>query len=170
MAKYLGNNAGKIKEVQPITTSGGVADASKIAQTDGTGRFDLSLMPVGVAAEVTVCTAYEGLAAGDFINLFLDGGVIKAQKADATTNAKPAHGFVISNVSIGNPATVYGVSNKNTVVAAAMTIGSDYWLTTTPGLISLTAPSASGNIVQLIGRAETTAAIVFSNYLYYELV
>lgn len=170
MAKYIANNSGKLKEVQPISSSAGGADASKMVQTDGTGKLDVSFMPVGVGAEVTVCEAFEALTAGDFVNLFLSGGVIKAQKADATTNAKPAYGFVLENVLITASATVYGISNKNTVVAAALTIGSDYWLSTTPGILTATAPSATGNIVQLIGRAETVAAIILSNVTHYELI
>jgi hypothetical protein len=170
MAKYIANSSGRLKEVQPISSSAGGGDASKMVQTDGTGKLDISFMPVGVGAEVTVCPAFEALTAGDFINLFLSGGVIKAQKADATTNAKPAHGFVLSNVLITDPATVFGISNKNTVVAAALTIGTDYWLSTTPGILTATSPSATGNIVQWIGRAETTAAIILSNVTYYELI
>ena len=162
MAKYLADSSGKLTEVQPITTSAGVADASKIAQTDSTGRFDISLMPVGIGAEVSVLASFENLTAGNFCNIFSDSGTPKARKADATTNAKPAHGFVLSNVTAPANATVYGISGKNTALSS-LTIGADYWLATTAGGVTATAPSSAGNWVQELGTAESATEMVFSN-------
>ena len=136
--------------------------ANAIVAADATGKIDISFMPTGVGAEVVVCVTSENLTAGDFVNLYLNGGVITARKADATTNAKPAHGFVTANVTSPANATVYMESNTNTAVTG-LTIGSDYWLSTTPGGVTTTAPSAAGNIVQYIGRATLTTAIPFIN-------
>src|SRR5438552_291653 len=97
--KYLAAISGRIKEVFGLVVSTGAPDANKIVALDATGHLDVSLMPSGVSAEVTVAAAFENLAAGDFVNLFLSGGVIQARKADASTNAKPAHGFVLANVT-----------------------------------------------------------------------
>lgn len=160
--KYVALITGRLKEVLGLVISTGAPDANKIVAVDASGKLDISVMPVGVGAEVTVAASFENLIAGDFVNLFLSGGVIKVQKADATTNAKPAHGFVLANVTSPANATVYRISNENTAITG-LTIGSDYFLSTTPGTITTTAPSASGNIVQPIGRATLTTAIVFSN-------
>lgn len=160
--KYIASIAGRLKEVFGLVVSTGAPDANKIVAVDATGKLDISLMPAGVTTEVTVCASFENLTAGNFVNLFLSGGVIQARLADATTNAKPAHGFVLANVTSPANATVYRLSTTNTAVSG-LTIGSDYYLTTTPGAISTTPPSASGNIVQPLGRATLATSIVFAN-------
>lgn len=170
MSKYFANTSGKLKEVQPITTSAGAGDASKLVQTDSAGKFDISLMPVGVGAEVTVAASSENLSAGNWVNLYSNAGTINVRKADATANTKPCHGFVIAGVTSPANATVYGISNKNTGVTG-LTVGSDYFLDTTAGAGTTTAPSATGNVVQFLGRAETTTAIVLVTGTYdFELI
>lgn len=166
MAKYFADVSGIMTEVTPISTSAGAGDASKIPQTDSTGRLDISFMPVGVGAEVTVAASSENLSAGNFVNLYNNAGAINVRKADATGATKPAYGFVLAGVTSPANATVYSISNKNTAVSA-LTVGSIYYLDTTAGAINTTAPSASGNIVQKIGIAETAAAIVFLNDTYW---
>jgi hypothetical protein len=147
-------------------TSAGVADANKIPALDATGRLDISLMPTGVTQEVTVCASFENLTAGDFVNLFLSGGVIQARKADATTNGKPAHGFVLANVVSPANATVFRESSDNTALAG-LTIGSDYYLSTTAGGVTVTPPPAAGNIVQALGTADSASSMVFTNEKFY---
>jgi hypothetical protein len=166
--KYLAVVTGKVKEIFATIISTGVTEANKIVALGADGLLDVSVMPVGIAAELTVCPCTEDLTAGDFVNLYLSGGVIKARKADATNNSKPAHGFVLANVVNGNNASVYRVSQTNTALAG-LTIGSDYWLHTTPGAITTVPPGAAGNIVQYIGRAGSATAIVFSNETYVEI-
>lgn len=160
--KYIAAISGRLKEVFGLVVSTGAPDADKIVAVDAAGKLDISLMPTGVGAEVTVAASFENLTAGDFVNLFLNAGVIKARKADATSNAKPAHGFVTANVTAPANATVFRISNANTAVAA-LTIGSDYFLSTTPGSLTATPPSAAGNIVQALGRATVATSIVFTN-------
>ncbi len=169
MAKYLKNAAGKITEEQPITTSAGAGDAAKIPQTDSSGRIDISLMPVGLGAEVVVAPASENLVAGDFVHLHNNGGALNVRKADATTNAKPANGFVLANVTSAANATVYLLSQTNTA-RSGLTIGSEYYLSTTAGGVTTTAPSATGNIVQRLGVAVSATAIVFDNTVTVELI
>lgn len=109
MAKYIQDTSGKLIEVQPITTSAGVGDANKIAQTDSTGRWDISLMPVGIGAEVSLLPTSESLVAGNFVNIYNLTGTATARKADATTNAKPAQGFTLASVTSPATATIYMV-------------------------------------------------------------
>ena len=164
--KYLALISGRLKEVFGLVVSSGAPDANKIVALDAAGKLDASVLPAGVSAEVTVCASFENLTAGDFVNLFLDSAVIKARKADATTNAKPAHGFVLANVTAPANATVYRISTANTALTG-LTIGSDYWLSTTPGAATTTPPSATGNIVQELGRATLTTSMVFANEKFY---
>lgn len=157
-SRYINVVAGKLKQIVASVT--GTADA--IPAGDSTGKLDISWMPTGVGAEVLVCATSENLAAGDFVNIYLNAGVITARKADATNNTKPAHGFVLSAVTSPANATVYFESNTNTAVTG-LTIGSDYYLGTTAGTITTTPPAAAGNIIQFIGRAQLTTAINFIN-------
>ena len=166
--KYIANSAGKLKEVSAAQTSSGAPDANKIVALDSSGLLDVSLMPAGVGAEVVVKPASENLLAGDFVNFYNNGGVLNVRKVDASTNAKPADGFVLSNVTSPANATVYLISGQNTALTG-LTVGADYWLSTTPGIISATAPSASGNIVQRLGKAKSATEFVFENQEYFEL-
>lgn len=162
--KFLQLVSGKLKEVFASATT--VANA--IAAMDSTGRLDIGMMPVGVGAEVTVCVTSENLVAGNFVNLYLNGGVITARKADATTNGKQANGFTLANVTSPASATIFRISNTNTALSG-LTIGSDYYLSTTAGGVTTTPPSTAGNIVQYLGIASLTTEIVFSNVITVEV-
>jgi hypothetical protein len=162
--RFLALVSGKMKQI--VASVIGTVDAIPAGGADG--RLDVSWMPVGIAPEVTVCDATENLSAGDFVNLFLSGGVIKCRKADATTNGKPAHGFVLGSVTSGTSATVYRISNTNTSLTG-LTIGADYYLHTTAGGVTATPPSAAGNVVQYLGRASSATELVFENTMTVEV-
>lgn len=169
MAKFLANSSGLKIEVQPVTTSAGAGDASKMAQLDSAGKWDISLMPTGVGAEVVVAASSENLTAGNWVNLYDNAGTINVRKADATTNAKPAHGFVIASVTSPANATVYLISGQNSATSGK-TVGAKQWLSTTAGASTETAPSAAGNIVQLLGVATSATNVIFTGWDYFELV
>ena len=162
MAKYFADVSGKMTEVQPVSASAGAGDSGKIAQLDSTGRWDVSMMPAGIGAEVSVVVTSENLTAGNFCNLYNNAGVATARKADATTISKPAHGFTLASITSPASVTMYGISTKNTALTA-LTVGTDYWLATTAGGVTATSPSASGNYVQELGTSESATAMVFSN-------
>lgn len=166
--KYIANNAGKLKEVEATVITTGASDAGKIIALDSAGLIDASLMPAGVGAEVVVAASSENLTAGDFVNLHNNGGTINVRKADASNNTKPADGFVLANVTSPANATVYLISGQNTAVSG-LTVGADYYLSTTPGLVTATAPSGTGNIVQRLGKARSATSLIFENQNYYEL-
>ncbi|MBC7426717.1 MAG: hypothetical protein H7321_09300 [Bacteroidia bacterium] len=162
--KFLRLISGKVKEIYAAV----VATADSIVATDATGRIDVSFLPVGVGAEVFTAVASEALLAGDFVNVYSNAGVLNARKADATTNTKPANGFVLANVASAGVATVYIIGQLNSAIAG-LTVGSEYFLSTTPGTITVTSPSATGNISQFIGRADKVTEIPFSNVTYIEI-
>lgn len=159
--KYIKDSSGQLTEQEATITSTGVSEAGDIVALDSTGRLSLTFMPVGVAAEVTVAPASENLTAGNFVNIWNDGGTVKIRKADATAAGKEANGFVLANVTAPADATVYGPSNKNTALSA-LTLAGVYYLATTAGGVTATAPSAAGNLVQRLGRAESATELVFS--------
>lgn len=185
--KYLRNLAGQIAEVFALTTSAGAADADalvalnangvldlsitngkvqstgasdsgKLAALDGSGRLDVSVMPVGLGADTCSATASESLAAGDFVNIYNNGGVVTMRKADATTNGKPANGFVLAAVSQNNVGQAY-LAGQNTAVTGQ--VAGEVFLQITAGKAGATVPSASGNAVQSVGVAVSATSIEF---------
>lgn len=159
MDKYLYDNAGQHTEKAALATSAGAGDSGKIPGLDGSGRLDSSFMPVGVEIETQTVVASEALSAGDFVNLWLTGGVLKVRKADATAAGKEANGFVLTAVSSAANATVYRKGFNTSV--SGLTIGTNYFLHTTAGGLNATAPSATGNVVQLLGKADSATEIYF---------
>lgn len=155
--KFLRNIAGTITEVIGVIISTGATNDGDIPALDSTGRLDTSVMPVGIGADTKIIVASEALAAGDFVNIWNSTGA-KARKADATTDGKEAHGFVLAAVLSSGNATVY-FEGTNTQVTS-QTPG-NVFLTTTAGIAAATAPSASGNIVQRIGVAISATEISF---------
>jgi len=91
------------------------------------------------------------LSYGKIVNLYLSGGKIAAQYADATNNTKPAHGIVnqpqgIVNGEFGEVVVVEGYS----MGIAGTTFGLYYYLSTN-GDVQSTRPAAAGSIVQPCG-------------------
>lgn len=166
--KYVALVAGKLKEVFGTVTSAGVADANKIPALDSTGKLDSSLLPTGVGSETISAIASETLAAGDFVNVYNNAGALNVRKADATTNGKPANGFVLAGFASSASATIYLISQTNNQ-RSTLTVGAEYFLHTTPGAITTTAPSAAGNIVQRIGFAFNATTIIFDNATFIEV-
>ncbi len=103
--------------------------------------------------------AGEYLWAGDWVNLYDDSGTLKVRKADATAEGKRAHGFVLAAVSAGSGAVLCtsGVNNQ----ISGLTLGADYWLATTAGAETATAPTGSGNVSQRLGIALSATEIPF---------
>jgi len=158
--KYLYQNAGTLTEREGLVTSSGASDAGKIPALDSTGRIDDSLMPVGTASETAIVAASEALSAGDFVNIYASTGA-KCRKADATTSGKEADGFVLAAVTSGDNATVYRLSQTNSQLTS-LTPGTRYFLATTAGGVTATAPSSSGNVIQELGVAVSSTELVFA--------
>ena len=156
--KFLRLVNGVLTEIFGVQTSAGAANAGDLVSLDDTGRIHNSMMPIGIGTDTATVTASEALAAGDWVNIWNDAGTAKVRKADATTAGKEVHGFVLSAVTSGNPATVY-FEGTNTQVTG-QTPG-PVFLQTTPGRGGTTIPSASGNVVQQIGVAVSATAVNF---------
>lgn len=153
------NTSGEHEEIIPLVSSSGAPDASKLVQTDPGGKLDPSLFPAGFGADVTVLEASEALSAGDFVNIFDDGGTIKVRKAQANSIATKADGFVLAAVSAAANASVYRRGENNQLT---LTAGSRYFLSpSTPGSVDVAAPSGNNEIVQPLGVAHSTTAMDF---------
>ena len=156
--KFLQHDAaGGFREVEATATGGG-GQANKIPALDLSGRLDSTMMPTGIGAETTIIPAFGALAAGDFVNVYNDLGVVRCRKADASNAVAPANGFVLAAVADGANATVYwgGLNNAVTGLTPGM-----HFLSTSPGASNHVAPAAAGNIVQRLGFAVSSTLINF---------
>lgn len=159
MAKYLNRDgtSGQVAEVQPVTTSAGAGDATKVAQLDASGRWDASLMPVGITADTFTSTASGALSAGDAVYV-TSGGLIARASAAAAGNG--ADGFVLVASLAAAAATIY-FEGRNTGVTG-LTVGSRYYLSdVTPGGITATPVSGSTKLHQYVGKAITTTSLAW---------
>ncbi len=159
--KYTTISGNNIVEVEATVVSTGVAEAGDIIGLDSGGKIDLSMLPTGVGADAENIQAFENLSAGDFINVFLSGGIRKSRKADATTAGKEADGFTLTAVTAGSSDLIYfeGVNNQ----LSTMTIGAKQFLHTTAGARVETVPAATGNIYQYLGRAISATEVAFES-------
>jgi hypothetical protein len=158
--KYLDIVSGVRTQKQAIATSAGAGDADKIIATGSDGLLDASFLPNGIGAETITLPATENLAAGDFVNIYDNAGTVSCRKADASGGvAKKADGFVLAAVTSGSNATIY-YGNRNTQLSS-LTKGSIYYLSgATPGAATTTPPSTSAYIVQQLGKAYSTTAML----------
>jgi len=154
--KYVAIAAdGRKAEVEATVTSAGVADAGEIPALDAAGKLDASLLPVGVGPDVTNMPSFEDLASGDYVNTFLDGGVIKARLAD-NSNDRPAHGYVKAGVTA--PASVNVFFEGANANVSGRTIGARQYLGTVGSPVEAT-PTGAGTLLQFLGTAISATEI-----------
>ena len=157
-SKFLALVSGRIREIVATVASSGVADDGKIVALGADGRLDNSVLPVGIGAETKLIQASENLSAGNLVNIWDSGGQFRVRKADAQVAGKEANGFVLASVTSGQSAQVY---LEGTITGLAGLLPGRYYLATSPGEMTPTAPSASGNVVQYIGEAVSTTEVTF---------
>lgn len=150
---------GNLKEVEGTVVSVGVGDAGTIPALDPAGKLDISVMPTGIGADTASLVTSENLAAGDFVNVYDNVGTPTARKADATTTGKECDGFVLAATTSPAVATVYFDGSNNQLTS--LTGGDKLYLSTTAGQSTTTPPSATGNVVQSLGKAYSTVAMTF---------
>lgn len=157
--KYLQiGAAGITTEKAAIDSSAGAGDAGEIPALNASGLIDDTMLPAWTVADTVIATASEALAENDVVTIYLDG-TLKCQKANATDETKPAHGFVTAAVLITDPATV---RLDGILTQAAVTPGIRYFLSAaTGGAVTDTAPAATGNILQVVGVAVSATQIKF---------
>jgi len=142
-----------------IINASATSAANKIAKLDGSGRLAMGLLPVGVGADTVTLTTSETIASGDLVNIWDSTGA-KVRKADATIAGKEAHGFVLVGGASGATVDVY-FEGSNTAMTGLLA-GKRY-LSTTAGTSAATAPSGTGNVVQLVGFATSTTSMNFQS-------
>ena len=144
---------GRQAQKEATVVSTGALNAGEIVALDGTGRIDVSVLPLGVGPDISLLETTENLVAGDYVNIYNASGVAKVRKADGS-NGRDAHGFVKAAYTIGQTANIYFEGpNEN---LTGLTPGARYYLNTN-GQVSAT-PRTSG-IHQFVGYAVSTTAI-----------
>lgn len=160
--KFISLVAGVKQLIEAITASAGAGDTGKIPALDASGRLDQSFMPVGIGADLKNIVASEVLATNDLVNIWDDAGTPKARKADASAVGKEAVGFVKAGVALGAQASVYFEGTMTGLTG--LTPGARYYVSpTAAGQATATAPTASGQVVQYVGRAISTTEISFEH-------
>jgi len=156
------------KRILGLLHSTGAPDADKLVRLDGTGKFSLTVMPVGIVADTEAVVTSETLVANDLVQIFDDAGTPKARKADATpVNKFQAVGFVVDNFNIGETALVY--FEGRIAGLSGLLAGTNMYLSETPGQATSTAPSTPEAIVQRIGQAVSATTISFERAVPVEL-
>lgn len=159
MAKFLSWISGRVQEQVPITTSAGAGDAAKMVQTNGSGVFDASLMPPGIAADQVTANANGTITAKDLVYMEAAGTIARATAAAGTP--KQAMGWAQASATTGNPVTMQ-LEGMMTGLSG-LTAGSRYFLSdvTPGGLLIDPGPVGSGKLAQYIGTALTTTSLNF---------
>jgi hypothetical protein len=158
--KFLALVAGRIKQMAAVVISAGAGNDGDLVALDASGKLDASVMPSGIGANTVPALASETLAANDLVNLYNNAGIINVRKADATTEGKECHGFVKAGFAGAAMATVYPSGDTITALTG-LTPGTRQYLSTTPGARTETAPSTTGNVVQMIGTSASATTIIF---------
>lgn len=101
--KYMQLVSGKKTLAKSKDVSAGAADAGEIVALNSQGLIDQSML---TDIDNTNVPSFEDLSSGSYINLFDDGGTVKARLAD-NSNGRPAHGYVKESVIAPAAVTVY---------------------------------------------------------------
>jgi hypothetical protein len=132
-----------------------------ISVTNGAGSVTIAATGTTASAFVDIpgYVAQQALNAGDLVRFVDDAGTPKVQKADATdtdVRLNPV-GFAVAAALVGGAVTVRvaGVADvpaaRFDVAPGVANVGQRVFVSTTAGQITLTAPSASGDVLQRAG-------------------
>ena len=157
MAFYLDLITGRPSRVTPLTTSAGAVDALKIVQTNSAGQIDGTLLPGGIGPDSVTVVAASALTAGQQVNVFNNAGTANVRPAIATGIATESHGYVTASFGAGAMATVF-FDDNNTAVTG-LTPGVQFLSATIAGGVTITPPSAAGQIVQRVGVATSATSL-----------
>jgi hypothetical protein len=159
---FLARITGGTKQMFGLAVSAGAADAGKIPALGTDGRFDTSLMPVGIGANTTIATASEAIGAGKFVNFHSNGGLLGVRLAD-NNNGRQADGYVKDAVANAAAATVYPLDTTNTALSG-LTPGGRYWLGTAGGVIAAALDATdidnAGKVCQELGVAKSATELL----------
>ena len=108
--KYMTLDSGKRKLQEATDTSAGAADAGEIVALNSSGLIDPSMLPTTGTKSIEVG---EAVSAGDFVEIYDDGGTTKIRPAD-NSNGREANGYVLDSGAVAANVNVYfdGANNR----------------------------------------------------------
>lgn len=109
-------------------------------------------------------TASENISFGGAVSMFDNAGLISMRNANATNNTKSCDGFCSTSGGILAGAVGEFILHRGIVQITGLTAGAKYWLSTSNGLVTNTAPVAAGNIEQYLGKAISTTKLAFMSH------
>ena len=107
------------------------------------------------------------IARGQVVNLYDNAGALNARLAVATGASTMAHGVANAAAAPGQRVEINWLRGTLDSIGG-MTLGSLYYLSTTPGAVQSTRPVGAGEIVQPIGFALASATMALDISLMYE--
>jgi len=150
----IGDTAGEAFVAATLTAGAG------LSVTNGAGTITIASTGEAAAAAVDITTtAMEALAAGDLVCFINDGGVPRVQPSDSNDVARQGPvGFAVAAAAAQGDAVLVRIAGEAAVPAArfdaapaASDVGKRVFLSVTPGKVTLTAPTANGDVVQRVG-------------------
>jgi hypothetical protein len=153
--------AGGWKLKEALVISAGAADVGKIPALNAAGEIDASMLP-SYDYDTSNVPSSENLVAGNLVNFWDDAGTTKARKADASSAAKRADGFILAGVTAPAVAAVFHDGVISGLVG--LTPGARYYLSASvPGGLALESAvtTTTGHLVQFIGVARSTTELVY---------
>lgn len=150
--------SGANTEKFPATTGGDPAQAGQIAALDSTGRWPVSMMPVGITPDTHTGPAGEAIDAGNFVYI---NGAGEVRRASATAAGLPCIGFVLDSAAPGAQVMIY-FEGRNTALSG-LNPGASYFLSdSAPGELTPTpVVAAPGKKHQCLGVAITPSTLSF---------
>jgi hypothetical protein len=101
--------------------------------------------------------AAESLVAGNFVNIYKDGSILKIRKSNSVSGYS-ADGFILSNALLGESIKVHFLGKINNALSG-LTSGTVYYLSTS-GNVTATAPT-DGSTIQRVGGALSATELLF---------
>jgi hypothetical protein len=154
--KFLYNNAGQVTEQRGIQITTGVSNAGALVSLNSAGLIDSTMLTAVSALPTQSAAATSAITAGMLTNLYSNAGVLSVRPADSTVAGSEANSYATANIASGATGTV----NVGEGSLSGLTLGSKYYLGTA-GALTVTAPSAAGNVVQPVGIALSATSLDF---------
>jgi hypothetical protein len=157
--KFLYNNAGQVTEQRGIQITTGVSNAGALVSLNSAGLIDSTMLTAVSALPTQSAAATSAITAGMLTNLYSNAGVLSVRPADSTVAGSEANSYATANIASGATGTV-NVGEGIVTGLSGLTLGSKYYLGTA-GALTVTAPSAAGNVVQPVGIALSATSLDF---------
>jgi hypothetical protein len=118
--------------------------------------------PGGLGPETSTIEASEAIEAGQLLNVWVDAGELRVRPALGVFG-REAHGFSLSNISMGSDVTVYHGGENSAM--SGLTVGAQFLSPTVPGACQAAIPTAPGHLVQKVGFASSATRLIFTEGL-----